>query len=424
MRKIFGLLIAAEQIEQIEKSFIVQKSLYEKISKTFDEFFIINLINFNLFKKKKIYNKEYLNNITLPHNFKVITPVNEDELNKFLINKNLVAFMGFGKSLNNFKILFLIKKYNIRLIYLQNSTSIKRHYLGLDYLRPENARGWLTSGHRYFFILLSKFITYCLIKTLILFNLFKRIDIYFESSKTVVNNCNNSLPRKIEKIFPFLKICYFKKIIHINHKSFDILTKPKSNISEEKIVFIDGNIDHGDKIIREGKTSEKLKLIYYNQLEQFLLKLSNIFNKKVTICLHPSTDMEEYKKYLEKFEISKYQTSENITKAFIVVFHESSSIYDALFLKKKIISLKSDAFDICENVRIEQYQRKLGLFSYSLEEKKELNKNLLQTTLEKITKNYDHYIKTELMADSFTLGEDMIINTVRKEYFMANEHSL
>ena len=54
MRKIFGLLIAAEQIE---KSFIVQKSLYEKISKTFDEFFIINLINFNLFKKKKYITK-------------------------------------------------------------------------------------------------------------------------------------------------------------------------------------------------------------------------------------------------------------------------------------------------------------------------------------------------------------------------------
>ena len=54
MRKIFGLLIATEQIE---KSFNVQKSLYEKISKTFDEFFIINLINFNLFKKKKYITK-------------------------------------------------------------------------------------------------------------------------------------------------------------------------------------------------------------------------------------------------------------------------------------------------------------------------------------------------------------------------------
>ena len=49
--------------------------------------------------------------------------------------------------------------------------------------------------------------------------------------------------------------------------------------------------------------------------------------------------------------------------------------------------------------------------------KKKLNKNLLQATLEEITKNYDHYIKNELSADGSTLGEDKIINTVRKEYF-------
>ena len=87
---------------------------------------------------------------------------------------------------------------------------------------------------------------------------------------------------------------------------------------------------------------------------------------------------------------------------------------------KKIISLKTDAFDICENFRIEQYQRKLGLFSYSLEEKKELNKTLLQTELEKITKNYDGYIKKEIMGDGSTFGEDKIINTVKKKYFENN----
>jgi len=54
------------------------------------------------------------------------------------------------------------------------------------------------------------------------------------------------------------------------------------------------------------------------------------------------------------------------------------------------------------------------------EEKKESNKNLLQATLEKITKNYDHYIKEEMMADDFTLEEDKIINTVKKEYFVNN----
>ena len=213
MRKIFGLLIAAEQIEQIEKSFIVQKSLYEKISKTFDEFFIINLINFNLFKKKKIYNKEYLNNITLPHNFKVITPVNEDELNKFLINKNLVAFMGFAKSLNNFKIQLLIKKYNIRLIYLQNLAAFRHHYLG-----RETAKSGITNNLRYFFFRLRKLITYGLLKVLIFLNLFSRIDIYFESNQAIVDKCNNSLGKKIEKIFPFLKICYFEKTIQINSR--------------------------------------------------------------------------------------------------------------------------------------------------------------------------------------------------------------
>ncbi len=41
----------------------------------------------------------------------------------------------------------------------------------------------------------------------------------------------------------------------------------------------------------------------------------------------------------------------------------------------------------------------------------------MQTTLEKITNNYDGYIKKVIMADGSTLGEDKIINTVRKEYF-------
>jgi len=82
MKKIFGLLVTSYNIK---KALNLQKSLYEKISKTFDEFFIINLINLQLFKKRKLYNDEYLNNRFL-HNFKIITPANKSELNKFLIN--------------------------------------------------------------------------------------------------------------------------------------------------------------------------------------------------------------------------------------------------------------------------------------------------------------------------------------------------
>jgi hypothetical protein len=409
MKKIFGSLIVSEKIE---KSFMLQQSLYEKISKTFDEFFIINLVHFSLFKKKKLYNNEYSNKITLPHNFKVITPVSEYELNKFLIDKKLVAFMNFGKSLSSFKIHFLVKKYNIRLIYLQNLGAIGNQYLGKVVSKKKE-----TKILRYFFFRLKKIIIYCLIKVLIFLNLFSRIDIYFESTKSIVDNCNNSLGKKIEKIFPFLKICYFKKIIQINGRSFDMLAKSKLNLSEEKIVFIDSCFDSGDIIDREGKNDEKLRLKYFNQLNQFLLELSNIFNKKITICLHPKTDLETYKKYLGTFELCQYQTSENIRQAFIVVFHESTIIADAIFLKKKIISLKSNTLGEYMLDRINYYQKLLGFFSYSLDEKKELNNNLLQTTLEKITNNYDGYIKKVIMADGSTLGEDKIINTVRKEYF-------
>ena len=412
MKKIFGLIIESEKPERF---FFDQKGLYEKISKTFNEFFIINLIHFSLFKKKKLLTNKYLNNI-LPHNFKIITPVNEDELKKFLINKNLVAFMEFGKKLRCFKIHYLVKKYNIRLIYLVNLGAMGNHYLGKSISGKRE-----TKILRYYLFILKKISIHYLFRVLTILNIFQKIDIYFESIKTIVDNCNNSLGKKIEKIFPFLNICYFRKIIHINSKSFDKLTKSELNLSEEKIVFIDSNFDHYDRI-SEGKIDEELRLKYFNQLSQFLLELSNIYNKKVTICLHPTTDLDIYKKYLGTFEICKFQTSENIRQAFIVVFHGSTIINDAIFLKKKIISLSSKTLGGHYMDRIDFFQKTLGLFSYSLDEKKELNKDLLQAQLEKITKNYDHYVKKEMMAEDSILGEDKIINTVRKEYFANNTY--
>ena len=410
MKRIFGLITDSEN----EIFFSKQKSLYEKISKTFDEFYIINLIHFRIIDKK-IYSYDNLNATKLPHNFKVITPVNENELNKFLINKKLVAFMLFGKRLRSFRIQYLVKKYNIRFIYMYNTGAMGEHYLGKTLLRKKE-----TKIHRYYFFRFKRIIVHYLFRVLTILNIFPKIDIYFESTKTIVDNCNNSLTKKIEKIFPFLKICYFKKIIHINSRSFDMLTKSKLNLSEKKIVFIDLNYDHPMRISRDEIIDGKLRLQYFNQLTQFLLELSNIFNKKVIICLHPTSDLNTYKKYLGIFEICKYQTEENIKQAFIVVFHQSTIISDAIFLKKKIISLKSDMLGEYNEDRIDFFQKKYGLFSYSLDEKKELNKDLLEAQLEKITRSYDRYIKEELMADDSILGEDKIINTVKKEYFVNN----
>ena len=72
--------------------------------------------------------------------------------------------------------------------------------------------------------------------------------------------------------------------------------------------------------------------------------------------------------------------------------------------------------------RISYYQKLLGLFSYTLEEKKELNKDLLQAELEEITESYDDYIKKEMMTDDSIPGEEKIINTVKQDYFINNKY--
>ena len=47
-----------------------------------------------------------------------------------------------------------------------------------------------------------------------------------------------------------------------------MLTKAKSNLSEEKIFFPDEAFDHGDRIIREGRPDEKLRLKYFGLNKQ------------------------------------------------------------------------------------------------------------------------------------------------------------
>ena len=63
------------------------------------------------------------------------------------------------------------------------------------------------------------------------------------------------------------------------------------------------------------------------------------------MCIHPNDDLESKKKYFSDFEVVKYQTRENIYKAFIVLFFESTAIIDAILLKKRVVTIISNAMD-------------------------------------------------------------------------------
>ena len=71
--------------------------------------------------------------------------------------------------------------------------------------------------------------------------------------------------------------------------------------TEEKfIVHIDLNVNHKDNFIRGFVLKKRDQIKYLSLLEKYLLKLKKIFGKKVVICLHPSSDISFYQKYIKK----------------------------------------------------------------------------------------------------------------------------
>ena len=63
------------------------------------------------------------------------------------------------------------------------------------------------------------------------------------------------------------------------------------------------------------------------------------------MCIHPTDDLELKRKYFPDFEVVQHQTRENIFKAFMVLFFQSTAIVDAIILKKRIATIVSNTMD-------------------------------------------------------------------------------
>ena len=316
----------------------------------------------------------------------------------------MIAFNALGKNIEYFNILFLIKKLNIKLILLQNAGDIPN----TGEIKKKNV---IKYTFRFSYIL-----NYLIFRFLVFLNIFPVIDLYFECRKSIVKNCqNNTFLKKIENIFPIFNFYYFRKTILINSRSYDELIQNKRKISEKNIIFLDSGFFHKDRIVREGKVSKKDSIRYFFLLKKFLFNLSRLYKKKVIICLHPSSNYKIYSKYLKKFKITKYKTIEYINKSFLVIFHESSSVLNAIFLKKKIISIHSKTMGSYLNEKIKTYKEKVGLYSFNLDNKNYFNSKKLLSDLNK--RKYTNYIKENINPDGNTPGKIRIINEINKNFF-------
>ena len=238
--------------------------------------------------------------------------------------------------------------------------------------------------------------------------------IYFECRRDYVNNCKlrEKKFKNKNKIFNYL---YFENTVQINSRSYDKFIKNKYDLSNDKIIFIDGNYEHLDILQRENLDLDKLKLEYFSKLKNFLKKMSLIYNKEILICLHPNSNLQEYKKFFKEFNLIQFDTEKKIYSSFLVIFHESSSIDTAIFLKKKIISLRTNLFGKYFENRINKYSEELGLMSINLDNEFDFKKEEIEKRVNISENKFNDYIYAYLKSNENETG-------ISKVYRVLNNH--
>ena len=155
--------------------------------------------------------------------------------------------------------------------------------------------------------------------------------------------------------------------------------------------------------------------------------------------MHPKTNEQVVKKYIKNFKIAKFETQKYIINAHTILFHESSSVLDAIILKKRIINLQSSIMGSYYRNRNNYYPKKIKIPVIQMENLNEITKEKLDIFFKKKTSLYNNYIKNfinfnvndysnlfinkkKINLNNFTIkperkfGHQQIIDYIKKEY--------
>jgi hypothetical protein len=325
--KILSLVFCSNSYIQ---NFIHHEKFYLYSAKKLKKIYFINTYYLKSASKIKLSEYDYIKN-KFPKNIFIFEPKTYIELNNFLAKKKLITFLSIGRDISFFRILYLLKK-NKCIIAINHSIG---YYRDKKFFLKKN------NLIIFFQFLIKKKLSFIFFRILVFLNYLPKVDIIFEGSKENKKIYDNLYDRKY---FKWLNFNYIQKVVHVNFRGYDnIIDKINlTKIENKYIVFIDSGFDHPDVLIQEGKhTSEQAK-VYYSLLKQTLIKISNIYKKEIIICLHPKTNLFSVQKYLKGIKIVKFRTLYYIFKSFMVLYHNSSLVLDAIFLNKKIINLQSD----------------------------------------------------------------------------------
>tara|TARA_B100000963_G_scaffold298554_1_gene270314 strand:- start:2695 stop:3927 length:1233 start_codon:yes stop_codon:yes gene_type:complete len=387
------------------------ETLFKKMDKNFEKFYIINFIYLQLFSApgalKDFFDPILKVNIKKPNNLIIFTPKTINEFNEFMIDKEIVGINNLSRNFSHLKIHFILKKFNIPQIMISNFgffNSTLKSTLKDKILKP-------SSNLFYFF---EKFIGQKFTLFLTNINILKKVDIRFTSDQKTLIRINKSF---LKRIFYKLNFFYAKKIIIINSKNYDMVTQKTLVKNEDNIVLLDAFLDHpeGSGLLKEVSQENRIK--HYEKLKFFLNKISKYYGKKVIICIHPKDNLENKKKIFNEFSVKQFETPENIYKAFLVLFFDSSAIIDAILLKKKIILVTSKYLPKPWIEIGKSFANRGNILNLDLEDNLENKISILSDELDDRIKKYDKYIKEFITSGDEDRGLDFVMKTIKEKYF-------
>lgn len=397
----------------------LNKELLSNLSKTFKTVYILNLHGLRLFKKKNNFSLKK-NKKLLPKNFQILNISNTEDFIKFTKKKELVVIINsLTKSIYDFKIFYLLKKVNAKLVMISNLSM-----MGNKIFLETKLKNILKS---YKHIFLKGF--YYVWRLMTIINIFPKIDLLLESNSVSINAFNKGLSRKFENTFPFFKVSLYRKIIRINSKSFDLLYDIKKNKNRLKkkttkyILYIDSPINHFDRTSREGPVDKDEIKTFYKNLFSFLNQFSIQFNKEIVISLHPdklkffNKEANLIKKN-NRITISKKRTVDLIGNSEIVIFAFSSAVLNAVILKKKILGLRSKFFGTHFLKIHKKYVNEFKFPYFDIDKKDiDLSKSKIFLKFKNSIKTYNNYIKKRLICDNSQASYMQIPKIIRRNLF-------
>tara|TARA_B100002052_G_C15836073_1_gene577804 strand:- start:64 stop:1236 length:1173 start_codon:yes stop_codon:yes gene_type:complete len=350
------------------KKFYLQKNLYTFLSNKYKKFYFINV--FYIFNKKKVKKFNFYKK-----NIIIFNPKNIKELNDFLKKDKIFLINNLSIKFKHILIHYLLSKKNIFQISFLNVAIFSNYKI-------EN---WDHANikQKIYFIFKKRF-SLIIYRILIILKILNQINILYVAQKKVFLKYSQYYNKKSL----FRK--RYKNILKTNIK-FPLLKKFKKN-KNSYLVFIDSNILHPEYIKRGQRLVRKDLQDYFYYLKTYLVNLQKLFKKKIVICLHPSSNLKLYKKNLGNFKMYKYQTDKYIMNSFILLFHDTSSIFSGILLKKKIIHLKSTIMGTYANKRAEFYTNKIKFVCHDIEKQHLIDKKRLVLNLKNNLKKYDVFL--------------------------------